>query len=252
MDIQGKTLLGNMLLQAGKVDEDQLQNALTFQREKEGYIGQIFVDKGILNQSELNQYISYQLKIPNLQLRYFEADKTLMNLFSESFIRTKKILPLFRINNTINIAMGDPLDSEPINAARESTGLKIEPVIALESEIESAIDLYYGISGFVGVNSSNNEAQDISDYFDETRIVELVDSIISQSQKYGCSDIHIEPREEDIRVRFRIDGRLQDFQSLPSNIHTAMVSRLKIMANMDIAETRNPQDGRILFNSNKG
>lgn len=252
MDIQGKTLLGNMLLQAGKVDEDQLQNALTFQREKEGYIGQIFVDKGILNQSELNQYISYQLKIPNLQLRYFEADKTLMNLFSESFIRTKKILPLFRINNTINIAMGDPLDSEPINAARESTGLKIEPVIALESEIESAIDLYYGISGFVGVNSSNNEAQDISDYFDETRIVELVDSIISQSQKYGCSDIHIEPREEDIRVRFRIDGRLQDFQSLPSNIHTAMVSRLKIMANMDIAETRKPQDGRILFNSNKG
>ena len=93
--------------------------------------------------------------------------------------------------------------------------------------------------------------QDISDYFDETRIVELVDSIISQSQKYSCSDIHIEPRENDIRVRFRIDGRLQDFQSLPNKIHTAMVSRLKIMANMDIAETRKPQDGRILFNSNK-
>ena len=112
--------------------------------------------------------------------------------------------------------------------------------------------MFYGISGFVGINSSNNEATDISDFFDETRIVELVDSIISQSQKYGCSDIHIEPRENDIRVRFRIDGRLQDFQSLPNNIHTAMVSRLKIMANMDIAETRKPQDGRILFNSNKG
>ena len=252
MNIQGKKLLGKMLLQAGKVDEDQLQNALTFQKEKDGYIGQIFVDKGFLKRSELNQYISYQLKIPHLQLRYFEADKSLMNLFSESFIRTKKILPLFRINNTINIAMGDPLDSEPINAARESTGLKIEPVIALESEIESAIDMFYGISGFVGINSSNNEATDISDFFDETRIVELVDSIISQSQKYGCSDIHIEPRENDIRVRFRIDGRLQDFQSLPNNIHTAMVSRLKIMANMDIAETRKPQDGRILFNSNKG
>ena len=111
-----------------------------------------------MKQEELNQYISYQLKIPYLQLRYFEVDKTLMNLFSESFIRTKKILPLFRINNTINIAMEDPLDSEPINAARENTGLKIEPVIALESEIESAIDLFYGISGFVGVNPSNNEA----------------------------------------------------------------------------------------------
>ena len=125
-------------------------------------------------------------------------------------------------------------------------------MIALESDIESSIDLYYGISGFVETDSTSDEAQDISDYFDETRIVELVDSIISQSQKYGCSDIHIEPREEDIRVRFRIDGRLQDFQSLPNNIHTAMVSRLKIMANMDIAETRKPQDGRILFNSNAG
>ena len=252
MEIQGKKLLGNMLVQAGKVDEGQLQDALTQQKENDGYIGQIFIKKGFLDQRELNNYISYQLKIPHVQLRYFQADKSLMDLFSESFIRSKNILPLFRMNNTINIAMGDPLDSNPINAVRENTGLKVEPVIAIESDIESAIDLHYGISGFIDVNSDDDSAQDISEYFDETRIVELVDSIVSQSQKYGCSDIHIEPRESDIRVRFRIDGRLQDFQSLPNKIHTAMVSRLKIMANMDIAETRKPQDGRILFNSNQG
>ena len=175
-----------------------------------------------------------------------------MELFSERLIRKQKMLPLFRLNNTLTIALSDPLDSGPINAARDATGLKVEPVIAMENEIENAIDLHYGISGFVDIDSANSESTEISDLFDEAHIVELVDSIITQSQKYGCSDIHIEPRENDIRVRFRIDGRLQDFQSLPSDIHTALVSRLKIMANMDIAETRRPQDGRILFNSSKG
>ena len=102
------------------------------------------------------------------------------------------------------------------------------------------------------MDSTSENSTKISDLFDEAHVVELVDSIITQSQKYGCSDIHIEPREQDIRVRFRIDGRLQDFQALPSGIHTALVSRLQIMAKMDIAETRRPQDGRILFNSSKG
>ena len=85
----------------------------------------------------------------------------------------------------------------------------------MENEIENAIDMHYGISGFVDIETSSDDSTDISDLFDEAHIVELVDSVITQSQKYGCSDIHIEPRENDIRVRFRIDGRLQDFQTLP-------------------------------------
>ena len=252
MAIAGKQRIGTLLLQAGKIDEDQLQKGLQIQKEKNGYLGKAFVELGYLNNKELNRYISHQLKIPFLQLGYYTIDKSLMELFSERLIRKQKMLPLFRLNNTLNIAISDPLDSEPINAARDATGLKVEPIIAMENEIENAIDLHYGISGFVDIDSGNNESTEISDLFDEAHVVELVDSIITQSQKYGCSDIHIEPRENDIRIRFRIDGRLQDFQSLPSEIHTALVSRLKIMANMDIAETRRPQDGRILFNSSKG
>ena len=252
MALSGKQPIGTMLVQAGKIDEDQLQKGLLAQREKDGYIGETFVELGYIEPKELNNYISHQLKIPFLQLGYYEIDKELMDLFSERMVRKQKMLPLFRLNNTLNIAKSDPLDAGPINAARDATGLKIEPVIAMQNEIENAIDLHYGISGFVDIETSNNESTDISDLFDETHIVELVDSIITQSQKYGCSDIHIEPRETDIRVRFRIDGRLQDFQTLPSDIHTALVSRLKIMANMDIAETRRPQDGRILFNSSQG
>ena len=252
MAISGKQPIGTMLVQAGKIDDDQLQKGLLAQREKDGYIGETFVELGYIDPKELNNYISHQLKIPFLQLGHYNIDSSLMDLFSEQLVRKQKMLPLFRLNNTLNLAISDPLDPGPINAARDATGLKIEPVIAMENEIENAIDLHYGISGFVDLETSSDDSTDISDLFDEAHIVELVDSVITQSQKYGCSDIHIEPRENDIRVRFRIDGRLQDFQTLPSDIHTALVSRLKIMANMDIAETRRPQDGRILFNSSKG
>ena len=252
MAISGKQPIGTMLVQAGKIDDDQLQKGLLAQREKEGYIGETFVELGYIDPKELNNYISHQLKIPFLQLGHYNIDSSLMDLFSEQLVRKQKMLPLFRLNNTLNLAISDPLDPGPINAARDATGLKIEPVIAMENEIENAIDMHYGISGFVDIETSSDDSTDISDLFDEAHIVELVDSVITQSQKYGCSDIHIEPRENDIRVRFRIDGRLQDFQTLPNDIHTALVSRLKIMANMDIAETRRPQDGRILFNSSKG
>jgi len=249
MEITGKHSLGKLLIQAGKIDQDQLQKALQIQKEKDTYIGAIFRELGYLDERELNRYISQQLKIPYLHLGHYEVDKSVIDLIPERTIRSQKMLPIFRLNNTLNLAITDPLDSGPINAARDATGLKIEPVIAMETEIVNAIDLHFGISGFVDLQSSDGETTEISDLFDETRVVELVDSIITQSQRYRCSDIHIEPREHDIRVRFRIDGRLQDFQSLPRDIHTAFVSRLKIMSNMDIAETRRPQDGRILFNS---
>ena len=244
--------LGTMLVHAGKIDKDQLEKSLQIQKKEEGYLGQVFLSNGYIDEKELYKYLSHQLKIPYLQLGYFKNDKSLMDLFTESQIRSNKIFPLFKIQRTLNIAVSDPLDSKIINIARDITGFRIEPIIASATEIENSIDLHFGISSFIGSDSDISEATNIADYFDETKVVELVDSIIAQSQKYNCSDIHIEAREKDIRVRFRIDGRLQDFQKLPSDIHTALVSRLKIMANMDIAETRRPQDGRILFNSQLG
>ncbi len=251
MAVTTKNSLGQMLVQAGKIDENQLKKALDIQKDKDVYIGVIFRELGYLDEKELNKYISQQMQIPSIPLGHYNIDKNSLNLIPERTVRSYKMLPLFQLNNTLNIAVIDPLDTDPINAARKATGLKIEPVIVTETELENAIDLYYGISGFVDVKKGE-EATDITDLFDETRIVELVDSIVNQSQRYQCSDIHIEPREDDIRVRFRIDGKLQDFQALPKEIHTALISRLKIMSNMDIAETRKPQDGRILFNSPRG
>ena len=251
MAVTTKNSLGQMLVQAGKIDENQLKKALDIQKDKDVYIGVIFRELGYLDEKELNKYISQQMQIPSIALGHYDIDKSSLDLIPEKTVRSYKMLPLFQLNNTLNIAVIDPLDTSPINAARKATGLKIEPVIVTETELENAIDLFYGISGFVDANKGE-EATDITDLFDETRIVELVDSIVNQSQRYQCSDIHIEPREHDIRVRFRIDGKLQDFQALPKEIHTALISRLKIMSNMDIAETRQPQDGRILFHSARG
>ena len=252
MEILGKKRLGTMLVNAGKINSEQLEKALQNQKNNPGYIGQVFLSNGYLKEKELYSYLSKQFKVPFLSLGYFKIDKSLMSLFTESQIRSKAFLPLFKLDSALNIAVSDPLDLEPINLAREITGLKVELNLASITEIENSIDLHYGISSFVSEGSETAEATKITDYFDESKVVELVDSIISQSHKYNCSDIHIEARENDIRVRFRIDGRLQDFQTLPNDIHTALVSRLKIMANMDIAETRRPQDGRILFNSSRG
>ena len=122
-----------------------------------------------------------------MRLGYFENDKSLISLFTEAQIRSQNILPLFKINKTLTIAVSDPLDSGPINSVRDITGLNVDTIIASATEIESAIDLHFGISSYIDMDSETNEATKIADYFDETRIVELVDSIILQSQKYSCS-----------------------------------------------------------------
>ena len=247
-----KTSLGQMLTTSGKLDPLQLRDALEFQTENGGYLGKAITELQFLTNEELVPYLSRQLKVPYLKLGYFTIDEDLIELVSEKLVRSNKIFPLFKAQNTINLAVVDPLDPEPINLIREETGLNVEPILCLEEDIINAIDLYYGISSFLDSDVKDDDAMDITDLYDESQVVELVNGIITQSQRYRCSDIHIEPRETDIRVRFRIDGKLQDFQVFPKSIQDALTSRMKIMANMDIAESRRPQDGRILFKSKMG
>ena len=244
----GKQTLGQLLIQSGKIDEHQLKNALREQKISNDYLGNVLIQMGELDEKDRNQILSHQLKIPYIDLGHYSIDTDVIKLVPKRIVREFKVLPLFELQGTLNIAITDPLDDAPINAVREVTGLKIEPIIATSIDLSNAIDLHYGMSNFVSTNSDNDSEQtNMEDLFDEARVVDLVDQIIGQSQKYKASDIHIEPREHDIRVRFRIDGQLQEFQNLPLSIAKALISRLKIMANMDIAESRRPQDGRILF-----
>ena len=244
----GKQALGQLLVQYGKIEEHDLITALQEQKTSNDYLGTILIQMGILTEDDRNQILSHQLKIPFINLGYYSLDPDVLTLVPERIVREFNVLPLFELQGTLNLAISDPLNATPINLVREATGLKIEPIIVTTSDIENAIDLHYGMSKFVTSNDQDDTDQtNMEDLFDEAKVVDLVDRIIEQSQKYKASDIHIEPRENDLRVRFRIDGQLQEFQNLPLSISSALISRLKIMASMDIAEARRPQDGRILF-----
>ena len=244
----GKQPLGQLLVQYGKIEEHDLITALQEQKTSNDYLGTILIQMGILTEDDRNQILSHQLKIPFINLGYYSLDPDVLTLVPERIVREFNVLPLFELQGTLNLAISDPLNATPINLVREATGLKIEPIIVTTSDIENAIDLHYGMSKFVTSNDQDDTDQtNMEDLFDEAKVVDLVDRIIEQSQKYKASDIHIEPRENDLRVRFRIDGQLQEFQNLPLSISSALISRLKIMASMDIAEARRPQDGRILF-----
>ena len=248
MAINRKKNLGLLLIEAGIIEPDQLEQALLKQAKEanSGYIGDILISIGLIDEKTRNRFLSQQLHIPIVELGHFEVDKSVLSMIPERIVREYNVLPIFNLNNTINVAITDPIDPEPINAARNASGLKAEPIIVTANELQSAIDIYYGMSTLSGFEDENISIEDI----DDTRIVQLVDNIIENSAKYRASDIHLETRETDIRVRFRIDGKLVDFQTLPVSIATPLTSRIKIMGNMDIAESRRPQDGRILFDMN--
>tara|TARA_B100000686_G_scaffold89789_1_gene96485 strand:- start:3697 stop:5367 length:1671 start_codon:yes stop_codon:yes gene_type:complete len=245
-------MIGQLLLENGKIDNNTLETAIEKQSQESGYIGEIILSLGAISENDLNDALSYQLKIPVIALSYFTVEDSVIELVSERTVRKHKVFPIFKLNNTINLAVSDPMDADPMNAVQIQTGCSIEPIITTKKEIENAIDMYYGISSYLETDALQLEQTDITDLFDESRIVELTNGILEQSNRYNSSDIHIEPREKNIRIRFRIDGKLQDFQILPREIMASLISRVKIMSNMDIAETRRPQDGRILFNSSDG
>ena len=245
MAISRKKNIGLLLLEAGILEPEQLEQALLKQSKETntGYIGDILIKAGLIDEKTRNRFLSQQLHIPTIELGHFEVDKAVLSMIPERIVREYNVLPVFKLNNTLNVAIVDPINSDPINAARNASGLKAEPLIVTANELQSAIDIYYGMSTLTGFDDEELSIEDI----DDTRIVQLVDNIIENSARYRASDIHIETREYDIRVRFRIDGKLVDFQTLPVSIATPLTSRIKIMGNMDIAESRRPQDGRILF-----
>jgi len=245
MAISRKKNIGLLLLEAGILEPEQLEQALLKQSKETntGYIGDILIKAGLIDEKTRNRFLSQQLHIPTIELGHFEVDKAVLSMIPERIVREYNVLPVFKLNNTLNVAIVDPINSDPINAARNASGLKAEPLIVTANELQSAIDIYYGMSTLTGFDDEELSIEDI----DDTRIVQLVDNIIENSARYRASDIHIETREYDIRVRFRIDGKLVDFQTLPVSIATPLTSRIKIMGNMDIADSRRPQDGRILF-----
>ncbi len=260
--------LGDVLLKEKVLTADQLRTALDFQKKHEVPLGSAVVSLGFLTGEEMAQGLSRQLGYPYIDLDQFEVYPDVISLITSETAKKSLVMPIHRIRSFLTLAMVDPTDLDVIEDIRFRTGLSIQPVIASESGILNAINKYYGAGHALRVKKSIEEielADDVKisivdqieeikedtdvteaeDVPDEAPIITLVNNIFVEAIKKGASDVHFEPYERSFRVRYRIDGILYETMNLPMKFKNPLTSRVKILANMDIAEKRLPQDGRI-------
>src|SRR5215469_9745839 len=242
--------IGQILIQRGLIGADDLERALELQRERHGEkLGRILVDMGFLAQRDLLATLSQQLGLPIAQLAAPPSAPETEGL-SPRFLRQALVFPLAIEEGSLTLAMADPLDFETINAVQNSVKLEVRPQFASEQDIVDAIDRYYPEGGrqspttdFAG--GDEEDLEHLRDMASEAPVIRLVNAMIAQAVEKRASDIHIEPFEKEFRIRFRIDGVLFNQDMPPREMKAAIVSRLKLMAKLNIAERRLPQDGRI-------
>lgn len=253
-----RRLMGEILVDLGLLKEDQLRSALAEQEQTREKLGKILVRKGILTEQQLMETLEFTLGIPQVQLSKMNIDPEAVKLLPPQIIRLHRILPISRRKNILTLAMVDPLNHQAIDDVRMATNLDVVPVLAGEKDIDTAIRQYLAfrldpgmekILGELNLESRNTslkhkESQPFR-IDEDAPIIRMVNSILVQAVQGRCSDIHIEPQEADLRVRFRVDGELYEVLTLPTVSQAAVVSRIKITSNMDIAEKRIPQDGRF-------
>ena len=250
-----------MLVKAGKISEEQLARALDLQKRSDEKLGNILIRMGIIaNEDELSEFIGRQLNIGALRLTDIELNPEVVKMIPMDIARKFNVIAIGKLGKTLIVAISDPNNIYVLDAVKFITGCAVQPVISPEKAIQKAIDNYYrdaaGITeilkgmkeGDLEVIDESEDAlteQDLRSQVQDKPLVKLVDSIIADAIRRGCSDIHIETYEKKIRVRYRLDGDLQEMSPLPFKYRAAIVSRVKIMADLDISERRLPQDGRI-------
>lgn len=257
--------LGELLLREKVLTPEQLKSALEMQRERSIPLQTAIVSLGLVSEEDMAQALSRQLGYPYIDLDQFEVYPDVVNLIPVDIAKKYLIMPIHRIRSFLTLAMVDPTDLEVIEDIRFRTGLSIQPVIASESGIMNAINKYYGSSSAlrvkkiiedielaedtrVNIIEEEKEDYDVEELVhstEEAPIITLVNTIFVDAIKKGASDVHFEPYEQTFRVRFRMDGILHEMMNLPMKFRSPVTSRVKILANMDIAEKRLPQDGRI-------
>jgi general secretion pathway protein E len=244
--------LGEILIERGLLTPEDLERALGIQRERSGEkIGRILIDLGFLAQRDLLLALSEQLGLSVASLDGPPAVTPETERLSSRFLRQARALPLAVDGTTLRLAMADPLDFETLSAVRLVTGLTVQPELATEAEILDAIERYYGeeekeiaSTGLDGEESAADLEQ-LRDMASEAPVIRLVNAMIATAVEKRASDIHIEPFEKEFRIRYRIDGVLHEQEPPPRELKAAIISRLKLMARLNIAERRLPQDGRI-------
>src|ERR1700691_1713950 len=240
-----------MLIARKLIQQEDLERALELQRERGDKLGKILVDMGFIAARDVLAALSEQLALPLVTLDSPPPPAPELEGLSARFMRQSRFVPMAVQDSTLTLAMADPLDFETIAAVRAFTGLQIETALASEQDVIDAIDKHYGesaqpsLDAEIGAAQANEDLEHLRDMASEAPVIRLVNAMIGQAIEHRASDIHIEPFEKQFRVRFRVDGVLFNQDSPPRELKAAIISRLKLMAKLNIAERRLPQDGRI-------
>lgn len=258
MDFNRKKLrLGDVLVNSGVITAEQLQKGLELQKGSGRKLGETLVDEGITTEENIAKALSSQLGYEMVDLQDVSIDEEILNLVPPSILKKHKMIPFEYSRtgmNVLRVAMSDPMNMAAMDDINIITNLQVEPVVATPRDVMLALDRYYGqaevnsaLEEYVKEKTSQMaEQEDIySDDINNSPIVQLVKTMIEQAVRQRASDIHIEPMEKQVRVRYRIDGALYEKAAYNISLLPALVARIKIIGGMDISEKRKPQDGRI-------
>ena len=264
--------LGELLVSHGVIDQRQLKEALTFQKNEGGRLGTSLVKLGFVDENKLVEVLSRQFNVPSINLERLEVDDSIIKIIPADVARKYTILPVSKAGAKITLAMVDPTNVFAMDDIKFMTGYNVDPAVATESSLRAAIDQYYGSTQAIELRKVMEDLTDdlededlevlddeedidleaLEDEAEDAPVVRLVNIILTDAIKRGASDIHVEPYEKEFRVRYRIDGILYEKMTPPLRLREAITSRMKIMAKLDIAEKRLPQDGRIKIKTKIG
>jgi len=255
--------LGDTLIQDGLINQQQLEKALAIQKKDGKRLGAILVEMGLVTEQDIVEALGRQLGIPFINLSNYLIDPVTAKIIPEHICRRHNLIAINKVGNKLTVAMTDPLNILAIDDIQLMTGLIVKPVVATSADVNDAIQKCFGSTegevdglmedlGDIGKDASDDDNLDALGDLGENDapIIRLVNLIISQAVERGVSDIHVEPYERDLRIRYRLDGILAEAMTPPKRAQAAIVSRIKIMAKLNIAEKRLPQDGRIKIRVN--
>ncbi len=248
MDPLARKRLGDLLVESGLISEEQLNSTLR-RKSADEKLGDALLREGYITEQQLIEVLEFQLGIPHINIFQYPIDPDVIQLVPKELAKRHYAMPIRRDKNKLLVAMADPMDYFAIEELRMATGYHIEPAIATKDELFRTITKYYDLQesmeevmGEIATSETLDETR-VAD--DDSPVVRLVNQIIDNALVQRASDIHFDPQETELRVRYRVDGILRTERSLPKHMQNVIVARIKIMANLNITETRLPQDGRI-------
>ncbi|MDQ7799241.1 MAG: type IV-A pilus assembly ATPase PilB [Candidatus Edwardsbacteria bacterium] len=252
--------LGDMLVQSGLISKDQLDKALAEQKSSGAKLGSSLIKLGFMTEDSITQFLGKQLNLPTVNLSTAELDPQVLKLIPPEIAQKFQVMPIKRTGRTLFLAMSNAADVFTMENIAFLTGMEVKPVVCAETSLEKALDKYYGsttraealksVEQEIAAEDMELVEKDMDEVasqaeIESTPVVKLVNSIVIDAIKRGASDIHIEPYEKILRVRYRIDGVLQETMSPPRRISAALASRIKVLSKLNLTERRLPQDGRF-------